>query len=252
MTQFIKLCYRNILGTGTVTVTSENASFPKYRLYDLAIGKLFKGTAFASPFAIIINQGAVISYEVDRLIIPAGHNLNGLVCSLRYSTDNFGSDDHEAIGWTQVNALIIDKEFTAATKQYWKLNITAPATIVEMPEMFLTKSYELERNANYGCIESYRDNVDRQEAGSGIVYKAEMGDIKKYRKYFLTRISSSQKSNLEAAGLHLGITLKPLYVEDLQGTVFFAELLKPMEMTMERENRYGTEIEALEMLGATT
>ena len=115
MTQFIKLCYRNILETGTVTVTTENTLFPKYRLYNRDIGKLFKGTAFASPFAIKVDQGAVISYPVDRLIIPAGHNLNGLACSLRYSTDDFASDDHEANGWTQSDALFIDKEILDVT-----------------------------------------------------------------------------------------------------------------------------------------
>ena len=328
MTQFIKLCYRNILETGTLSVTSEDTDFPKYRLYDRDIGRLFKGDSFPPNFNITLNQGAVTSYEIDRLLIPAGHNLNTLALKLQYGTSNFpistvtigapgsgyqvddiltivqagasggqvrvtgigGSGEVtsvsiEAAGtgysvenvlattggsgsactinvtvvgatnassWTQSGSALIDKEFTAQTKQYWRLNIAAPASAPELAEMFLTKSYELERNANYGCIESYRDNVYRDEAQSGIVYKTEMGDIKKYRKYFLTRISAAQKTNLEAAGLHLDITLKPLYLEDLQGLVFFAELLKALEFTMEREDRYGTEIEALEMLGATT
>ena len=128
MAEQVKICYKNILETSTVTVTTENTSFPKYRLYDRDISKLFKGTGFASPFAILLGQGAVISYEVDRLIIPARHNLNGLACSLRYSTDNFSADDHEAVGWTQGDALLINKPFTAQTKQYWKLNIpTGPS-----------------------------------------------------------------------------------------------------------------------------
>jgi hypothetical protein len=252
MTQFIKLHYRNILESSTVTVTTENSSFPKYRLYDRDIGKLFKGNSTPANFYITFDQGAVISYEVDRLLIPAGHNLDGLLLKLQYSTDNFATDVHDAASWTQSGSGLIDKAFTAQTKQYWRLNIEWPSYAPELAEIFLTKSYVFERNPNYGCIESSRDNVSRQESQSGMVYKAEFGEIKKYRKYSLTRISSAQKTNLESAGLHLGITLKPFYLEDLQGSLFFAELLKPFEFTMEREDRYATEIEALEIIGATT
>lgn len=84
----IVLCYRNILETGTVTVTSENTSFPKYRLYDRDIGKLFKGNSTPPKFNITDNQGATI-YEVNRLILPADHNLNGLALQLQYSINPF-------------------------------------------------------------------------------------------------------------------------------------------------------------------
>src|SRR4030042_6311262 len=100
MTQLIKLLYRNILESGTVTVTSEDTAYPKYRLYDRDIGKLSKKTAQSlllygsghlygtgkkygqgSSHVISVDQGSV-SYEIDRLIIPAGHNLNTMIIRL--------------------------------------------------------------------------------------------------------------------------------------------------------------------------
>jgi hypothetical protein len=247
MTQQVKLCYRNILENSTVAVTTENSSFPKYRLHDRDIGKLFKATAYANPFSIILDQGAVTSYEVDRLLIPAGHNLSGLACSLRYSIDNFVSDDHEAIGWTQGDALLIDKSFTAQTKRYWKLNITAPATIVEIPEMYLTKQYTFQRNPSYGLEDRIKRNISRWETQSGRVRRVKNGDPRRARRYDLTKITGTQKTEFESwESVCEGI--KYFYIEDINGVVFFAELIEEIFFRMENEGRWGTTIDLLEVL----
>lgn len=107
MAEQVKLYYRNILETSTVAVTTENASFPKYRLYDRDIGKLFKGNSTPANFYIALDQGATIQYEVDRLIIPAGHNLTGLVSTIEYSDNNF-TDIYLTNQWTQSGAGLID------------------------------------------------------------------------------------------------------------------------------------------------
>lgn len=248
-TQLIKIMYRNILETGTVTVTTENTSFPKYRLYDRDIGLLFKGTAFASPFAIKVNQGASPIYEVDRLIIPAGHNLNGLACSLRYSTDNFGSDDHEAIGWTQGDALLIDKTFTAAIKEYWKLNITAPATIVELPELYLTKAYTFTRNPSWGFAYGDKRNVVREESLDGHVQKTKWGDPRVHQKYDLTKILDAQKTAMKAWDDHCEGS-KSFYIEDIIGSLLFAEMVQNGlgDFKAESEGRWGLSLEVMEVL----
>jgi hypothetical protein len=248
-TQLIKIMYRNILETGTITVTTENASFPKYRLYDRDIGLLFKGTAYASPFAIKVDQGASNIYEVDRLIIPVGHNLNSLACSLRYSTDNFGSDDHEAIGWTQGNALLIDKTFTEQTKQYWKLNITAPATIIELPELYLTKVYTFARNPSWGFGYGDKRNVIREESLDGHVQKTKWGDPKIHQRYDLTRITDAQKTALKAWDDHCEGS-KAFYIEDIIGALGFAELPQNGlgDFKAESEGRWGLSLEVMEVL----
>ncbi len=244
MTQFIKLMYRNILETGAVTVTTENANFPKYRLHDRDIGLLFKATAFASPFAIVIDQGASDIYEVDRLLIPAGHNLNGLACSLRYSTDNFVSDDHEAVGWTQGDALLIDKAFTGQTKRYWKLNITAPATIVEIAEMFLTKVYAFTRNPSWGFGYGDKRNVIREESLDGHIQKTKWGEPRIHQRYDLVKIPDAQKTVMKAWDDHCE-GVKSFFIEDVLGTVLFAELVANGlgDFKAEVEGRWAVSIE---------
>jgi len=242
----IKVAYRNILENSTITVTTENASFPKYRLYDRDIGKLFKGTAFASPFAIVADQGATTIYEIDRLIIPVGHNLNGLACSLRYSTDNFSADDHEAVGWTQGDALLIDKTFTAQTKRYWKLNVTAPATIVQLSEMFLSKLYTFERNFSYGSKVGKQKNVLRNETQSGRVRRIKFGEPRLSAIYDLL-ILTVQKTSFEAWDSVTEGT-KYFYVWDENGTPYFMELLNDLDFTYKANGIWNTHLELLEVL----
>ncbi len=248
----VEILYRNILENSTLTVTTESASFPKYRLADRDIGKLFKGTAFASPFAIKADQGATTIYEVDRLIIPVGHNLSGLACSLRYSTDNFSADDHEAVGWTQGDALLIDKSFTAATKRYWKLNVTAPATIVEMPELFLGKNYIFAANPLWGAREIRRRNVVADTTRAGYDRDVKFGESKRARAYELKDILAAQKAELEALeALCEGV--KGFYLDDHTGTVIFGKLLSELDFGYDSEEGavayYSCRLDFREILG---
>lgn len=253
MAQQVKIIYRNILENSIVEVTTEDASFPAYRLFDRDIGKLFKGTDFSSPFTILLDQGAVISYEVNRLIIPFGHNLNGLACSLRYSTDNFGSDDHEAVGWTQGNALLIDKTFTAQTKQYWKLNITAPATIVEMPEMFLGKSYTFIVNPLFGAREARKRNELNDQTRSGLDFDVQFGDLREYRAYEMKDIESAQKAEFKALETLCG-GVKPFWLEDHLGNLIYGKKISEEDFGYDGEDAdafYSCRIEFRQVLGRT-
>lgn len=242
----IKVAYRNILETSTIAVTTENTSFPKYRLYDRDIGKLFKGTAYANPFSIVIDQGATTIYEIDRLVIPVGHTLNGLYCSLRYSTDYFVADDHEAVGWTQGDALLIDKTFTAQTKRYWRFDIYAPATIVEMPEMFLSKLYTFERNPSYGSKVGKKKNIVRNETQSGRVRRIKLGESRLSAVYDLL-IATAQKTNFEAWDIGTDGT-KYFYVWDEDGTPRFMELLTDLEFSYRSSVMWNISMELLEVL----
>jgi hypothetical protein len=243
----ITIAYRNILENSTVTVTTENTSFPKYRLYDRDIGKLFKGTAFASPFAIVVDQGATTTYEVDRLVIPVGHNLNGLVCKLQYSTTGaWGGEQVDALSWTQGDALLIDKPFTAATKRYWRLIITAPATIVEMPEMFLSKIYAFERNPSFGSKTGIKKNIVRDETQSGRVRRIKFGEPKLSVTYDLLALTV-QKTSFESWDSATEGT-KSFYVWDENAIGRFMELLNDIQFSYRANGVWNTSLELMETL----
>jgi len=248
MTQLIKVCYRNILENSTLTVSSENASYPKYRLYDRDITKLFKFNAADNPSLITLDQGAVTSYPVSRLFIPVGHTLNGLACKLQYSaTGAWAGEEVDALSWTQANALLIDKAFTEQTKKYWRLRVAAPGAAVEIPEMFLTKPYQFARNVSWGFTTGDRLNILRQETLSGKTNYIQNGVPRKERSYQLTRIQSAQKTEFAAwQGVTEGI--RALYVEDEAAVVFFAEVIDSIKFTNEREGRWGCALSLLEFI----
>jgi hypothetical protein len=55
----VKILYRNILENSTIVPSSEDAVFPRYRLVDRDIGKLFKGTSTPNPFFIAFSQAKI-------------------------------------------------------------------------------------------------------------------------------------------------------------------------------------------------
>lgn len=246
MTQFGKLCYLNIFESGTVTVTSENPSYPKYRLYDRDIGKLFHGNSTPANFYITVDQGAS-PVEVNRLFIPAGHNLDTLALKLQYSTDNFVADINDAVSWVQSGSGLIDKAFAAQTKQYWRLNIAAPASAPELAEIFLSKVYTFERNPNYGLKERKQKNVERFETISGRMRRIKNGEVRRKREYQFTKITGQQRDDFTDWDNATDGT-KAFYFEDINGEVFFAESLDDLEFDMESEGRFGLPLNLLEVL----
>lgn len=240
------LCYRNILENsgGIVTVTSENASFPKYRLYDRDIGKLFKGTTTPANFYITLDQGGTI-YEVDRLLIPLGHNLDGLLLKLQYSTDNFAGDVNDAASWTQSDSGLINKTFTAQTKRYWRLNIAAPASIPILAEMYLTKTYTFVQNVAFDLQEKKQRNIGRRYTGSGNPRISKYGESKQYRNYRINCFLAAQKTEFESwETLCEGI--KPVYISDHNGSWMFVEILNEISFSPLSNDLWSIGLELLE------
>ena len=247
-TQLIKLCYRNILETGNVSVTDQNNSFPSYRLYDRDIGKLFKGNSAGNnnTFTIQVDQSANNAYDVDRLIIPVGHSLNGLPLALSHSND--GNNWTPALNSWNATASKVDSSFNNTVKRYWKLEITTANNAPEMPEMFLTKEYQFERNPNYGLEDGKKKNILSDETQSGLVRLVKFGEPRRFRTYQLTKIGDNQKTNLESWDNHCE-GIKALYLIDHQNDAFFAWLTtKDLIFAMEHENRWSVRMEFLEVL----
>ena len=247
-TQLIKLCYRNILETGNVSVTDQNNSYPSYRLYDRDLGKLFKGNSAGNnnTFNVYVDQGANNSYEVDRLVIPAGHSLNGLPLSLQYSADN-NNYSNAMNGWNGT-ASAIDQSFNAQNSRFWKFTITTANNVPELPELYLTKAYQFERNPNYGLEAGKRKNILADETQAGIARFVKLGEPKRYRNYELTKIGNNQRSSLQSWDDHCE-GIKTIYLVDHEGEAFFAWLFtKDLIFTMEHEGRWGTHMQFLEVI----
>ncbi len=244
----VTLLYRNILETGTVTSVDENPSFPRYRLYDRDIAKLFKFNSHPANLTVTINQTPII-YPVDRLIIPGGHTLNGLDIILRYSdTGAWGGEEVTVVNWTQGDWLVINKTFTQQTRQYWQFLITSnPAAPPEFAEMFLGADLVFTRNPDPSVMEGRKRYVTRQETLSGKSQRIKFGESKRSRRYSLKTVASAQKADFEAwEALCEG--LKPFYIIDHNGTLIYMEMLNELEFNYITPTIVSTSLELLEVL----
>ena len=246
LTDQVKLYYWNYLESGTVTVASENTSYPKYRLYDRAQGLLFKGTGIIEWFWISLNLGATGPYPmIDTVILGKNHNLSGVEIFLWYG-DN-GVDWYEAISWTGMAGINL-KTFIGKQRRYWNLGIHNSPNIPEIGELFLTKEYSFERSPDWGYGHGDQKNIGRLESQSGLSQKTKYGEKKKRRSYGLTRLNDDQRIDLETfEGAIDGF--KNFYIKDLKGNLFFAELPGGLpDFRSEPLGRWGIDFHVLETL----
>ena len=142
----IKCAYKNILESSAVSLAAgtEDSVYPLYRLYDRDIGRIFKTTA-AETIEVKVDQGPTGNLAADRLLIPSGHNLDGMALDIKYS-DNDADYYDATTQWGQPGTGLINKSWDSATHRYWKFIMTSPVAVPEMPELFLTQTYAWEKD----------------------------------------------------------------------------------------------------------
>jgi hypothetical protein len=224
----------NLLEWGTVSLQAGTAddSYPLTRLYDRNIGREFRTTA-AVTTAIQIDQGSSGSGSIDRLLVPSGHNLNGMTLDVRYS-DN-GSAWSYASQWTGAAGLI-NQSWVTAVHRYWRFVITSPASIPRIPELFFTSTQAWTRNPSRpsGDIDP-AFNVKREETAGGQSRFLVMGAARRHRAYRVERCSASMATSILTLNDYWAGS-SPFWFCDPDGNWIFGELLSPIRM---REVSYG-------------
>lgn len=242
----LKIYYQNYLESGTVTVTSEDTSYPKYRLYDRAQGLLFKGTSHPNPFEIKIDLGATGPYPlIDAFILGKSHNLSGLTLTVSFSDDDVGyANAASCVATLGIN----HQDFTGVQHRYWKLAIASPASNPEIGEIFLSKALLFDRNPNWDYGYGRVKGINRLESKAAYTQKTKWAEMRKRRRYHLIHMESSQRSDIETFE-DVTESVKNFYVEDLQGNLFFAELPEPLEdFVAEQGGRWGLDFTVQEAL----
>jgi len=243
----LKTCCKNIMETSTVSLAqgygTEDPSYPLYRLYDRNIGRPFKTTS-AVTTQIKVDQGTS-PLAVDRLLIPAGHNLGGLTLAVLYS-DNGADWSYAATDWTAGSG-VIDKSWAAATRRWWLVSINAPTAPPSIPELFLTQTYTWERCIlKTGPLDSLF-NVERAESASGLVRFLVKGDPRRQRVYHVSHAGETQKSNIAALN-DVWKGACPFWLYDHEGNWLFGELRKPIDLKETAYRTYSFEFDFLEVL----
>jgi hypothetical protein len=244
----IKLAYKNLLeGTTTVSLTSgtAHASYPLYRLYDRKIGLIFQSTA-AETIVIHIDQGASNIQAADRLIIPVGHNLDGETLDIEWS-DNDSAWTPAVTQWTGDSGAQI-KSWSSISHRYWRFTITSPSSAVEIPELFLTQTYEFEKNPSRP-VNNLDDllNVTNNISAGGQDHFLINGDPKKRREYIIRLATEAQKTNLETFYAEYGGS-KPFWLFDLDDEWIYGKLSGPLSLNKVTSLYYDFNFPFLEVI----
>lgn len=242
----LKTAHTNILETSTVLLAygTEDPGYPLYRLYDRSVGRLFKPTV-AETIHIRVDQGAGDNLAVDRLLIPSGHNLDGLALTLRYSDDDIFYQT--VISWTGTAGLMT-KTWAAETHRYWRLVISNPSSVPEIPELFLTSTYQWERGPvrPAGPLDKVF-NAENAVTSGGQDRFLVHGQPKRRRIYKLPRVGEAQKDKLlELNDAWEGS--KPFWLCDHTGDWIYGKLTDPMDVTEVAYQSYSVRFEFLEIL----
>jgi hypothetical protein len=243
----IKNAYINILETSSVSLSTGSAStsYPLYRIYDRDIGRLFKAGSSAT-LEILINQGTA-GTAVDRMLIPPGHNLQGMALSLQNSTNN--STFATVYSCTQADTALISATFATNIMQYWKLAITSPATAPQIPELFLTRDYAWESDPHLYSVGSLEDvfNVENDVVAGGQDRFLVFGNPKKQRNYKVVGADSTQETNIVALNNAWG-GYKPFWLFDHTSAWIYGKLVSPLNLKIDDMNIYSFDFNFLEVL----
>jgi len=247
MSDTITLYTRNILETGTVTVTgTPDTGFLESRLYDRHVSFYWKvdGTQ-ASTFHV--NQGASDNKAIDFLAIE-GHNFDGEDMQWQYSTDDSSWSD-ATTDWSQSgNSQIIKTLGSSQTKQYWRVTVAS----MQNPrccEIFMSYGYEFDVRVQPRSERTEIDNVSWRRTVGGLERSTKFGDTRRVRSYGL-QLDSTDLTSFRAAMDDLDEYSKPFFIKDDEGDYFMCRLSSvPVERPLTGRNDYKeVAIEVIEQL----
>ena len=233
----ITIFTRNILETGTVTVTgTADTGYPESRLYDRQVSLFWKDTVTEAK-TFHVDQGADDNKAVDALFIEK-HNFSGEDMQFQYSTDDFSADINDAVtDWAQGDNLQIAKIMSAAqTKRYWRVTLSS-MTNPRCSEIFMSYGYELDVHVEPLPILDEKANVVWTKSVGGIERSTRFGAIRRQRQYTLL-LGSTDLTNFVAAMDDLNDYASPFYLKDHDGTYIMVRLLNPPAQEPNRKDNY--------------
>lgn len=243
----IKCASKNILESSSVSLGAgvEDPSYPLYRLYDRAAGRAFR-PAGAGAVEIIIDQGSDAPLPVDRMFIPPGHNLDGMTLGIEHSED--GATYTYAISpWPAASGLI-EKSWTPLARRYWKFTIESGSTLPELSELFITQTYEWEKDPPRPAGPFDPEfNVEHSQTASGADRFLVSGQRKRRRRYSMPACNKAQKDNIEAVFSDWAGS-RPFWLCDHEGNWMFGRLAGPLNLREVAHQTYSFDFDFVEVL----
>ncbi len=248
MASQITLYTRNILETGTVTVTGEpDGGYPEARLYDRQISFFWIDTVTEAK-VFEVDQGASDNYAVDMLAIEA-HNFDGEDLQWQYSgTGAWGGEETDAVtDWSQSgNGQIIKEMGAEETERYWRLTLTSMDN-PQCSEIFMSYGNVFTVLANPAPSAVDRANVDWDRSIGGTERSTKFGDIRRVRRYSMF-LDATDLAAFQSAMAELDDYSKPFYIKDHAGNYFLCRLTAEPQEDYTNKDYTLVSIEVVEML----
>jgi hypothetical protein len=236
----ITLYTRNILETGTVTVTgTPDTGYPESRLYDRAFSLFWKDSATEAKI-VHVDQGASGNLAVDFLAIER-HNFDGEDMQWQYSTDDFSADINDAVtDWAQSGSARIVKVLgSALTKRYWRVTVgvgTSPSSLAnpKCSEVFMSFGRDFEAQVRGMPRMIKTSNVRWNRTMGNVERSIKRGDLRRQRRYELL-LDSTDLTAFEAAMDEIDEYSLPFYIKDHDGDYWPCRLVADPDMNYDHD-----------------
>jgi len=240
----ITIFARNILETGTVTVTgTPDTGYAKERLYDRSISLFWKDTG-ATTYVIHVDQGAANIHDVDFLAIEK-HNFDAKNLYWQFSDNDSVWTNSEAIMPQSGNDQIIVEESSPATHRYWRfwLSTTDPMC----SEIYMSEGATFNVRSDPAPEASFLANVQWNRSVGGLERSTKFGAKRRVRNYEMF-LSAADLATWRAAVDLLEDYSLPFYIKDHDGNYYMCRFQEPPTEIFDNPTHTHVEFSVIEEL----
>jgi hypothetical protein len=191
--------------------SSADTDYPIDNLIDDRASTLFKFSS-ASGGALDVDLGSGFDTGIDRVIVPANHNLTLMRV---WQDDNAGFEHPTPLAAVaeQTPGTIIDYTFTANTERYLRFSISGSPTVWELSQLVYTKTETLTVGPDLAnSPDGYRANVTRLIQNTGLTPTVLHGPQQRVMEYSYAPIEGTDLTTMEALIATVGMD-KPFWVD---------------------------------------
>jgi hypothetical protein len=200
------------VGADAITVShTAHADFPVDNLVDDRASTLFKwSTSVATP-TIDIDLGDGFVTGLDRLIIPANHNITNLRM-WEDTASNYATKTALDVGTTITPGTLAAIDLTATTKRYLRIAISGTLQF-QLPQIVFTEIKTLTVGPDLAnSADGYRANVTRLNQNTGLLPSILHGPQQRVMEYDYAPIEGTDLTAMEALIATVGMS-KPFFVD---------------------------------------
>jgi len=194
----------------TLSHTAGTTDYKDFLIDDRA-GSLFKFAESSTGQTITIDRGSGSLDAIDRLIIPAGHNITGTIDLDADTTSGFTSATVLLSG-ESVSTALIDETFSSNSEQWLRLTFNGTGQW-EIPELIFTSTKTTTRGPEQGWVDMIQHNTLHLPLESGVVASLARGLDRRRIEYVYRDVNDSGDLAVFAALLATCGTSRPFILD---------------------------------------